>query len=115
MPAVVISPYVRREDIDDTIYDHTSIPRTICEILLKDEDFLSDREANANSFAKLLTLSAPRLKSDIPDFHELQWIQPDSRLTTFGAQRKSPRKNEIKLDKFQESMLWLEEAKQRAT
>lgn len=115
VPAIVISPYVRRGDIDNTIYDHTSIPRTIREILLKDDNFLSDREANANSFDKLLTLSTPRLKIDIPDFQ--QWKQPDSKLTTFSPPSKRPQKNEtkFKLDEFQESLLWLYEAKQRAT
>lgn len=59
VPAVVVSPYVARGTVDHAVYDHTSIIRTAREWFGFSGD-LGAREANARSFADLLSLAAPR-------------------------------------------------------
>jgi phospholipase C len=58
VPAVVVSPWIERGIIDSTLYDHTSILRTL------EERFnlaaLTDRDRVANSFSHLFTRTEPR-------------------------------------------------------
>ncbi|HKY29572.1 MAG TPA: alkaline phosphatase family protein [Pyrinomonadaceae bacterium] len=58
VPALVISPYVRRGVIDHTTYDHTSILATV-ERLFRFGP-LTRRDSDANDTLHLLSLNAPR-------------------------------------------------------
>jgi hypothetical protein len=58
VPAVVISPFIRRNVIDHRLYDHSSVIKTVGEIFRFGR--LTDRDGSANSLTHLLSLSAPR-------------------------------------------------------
>jgi phospholipase C len=52
VPAVVVSPYIAKGKIDNTIFDHTSLPATAAELLMKRRLLPSElwaRTAQANS------------------------------------------------------------------
>lgn len=70
VPAVVVSPWVPKGVIDDTEYDHSSLPKTLVDIfseLGKGRTF-TNRINCANSFHKLCSLqSARKDKPVIPD------------------------------------------------
>ncbi|MGH7089432.1 MAG: alkaline phosphatase family protein, partial [Stellaceae bacterium] len=58
VPAVVVSPYIRRRTIDHRLYDHSSIPRTIEDAFGLDP--LTARDRAANTLMPLLFLADPR-------------------------------------------------------
>jgi phospholipase C len=63
VPAVVISPYIAAGTIDHTVYDHTSALSTARKLFLGagwENNFLTERDRNANTFDSLLTLATPR-------------------------------------------------------
>jgi phospholipase C len=72
VPAIVVSPYVPKKTIASTLYDHTSIARTI------EERFnlpaLTARDAAANSLGSIASLTEPR--TDAP-----QKITPPKQLS----------------------------------
>ena len=73
VPALVISPYIRKGIIDHTIYDHTSMLNSI-EKLFKMTN-LTQRDKAANDFLHLLSLNTPR--SDSPAILPDPAINPD--------------------------------------
>jgi phospholipase C len=66
VPAVIVSPRIPKGVVDHTIYDHTSVARTVRKRFGIGTP-LSDRERSANDFAHLFTLETPRPLSDMPD------------------------------------------------
>lgn len=67
VPAVVISPLVPRNTIDQTVYDHSSVLATVERLFgLKP---LTKRDATANDFLHLFKLPAPRIDAPtvLPD------------------------------------------------
>jgi phospholipase C len=65
VPAVLISPFIGRETIVKTEFDHTSIPATVKEVFGLGS-FLTSRDAKANVFSGVPQLAHPR--ADVPDF-----------------------------------------------
>ena len=61
VPAVVISPFIEKNVIDGTVYDHSSLLATV-EIIFGLRP-LTARDAAASNLIKLLTRSAPRTDS----------------------------------------------------
>jgi len=59
VPAVVVCPYIERQTIDHTVYDHTSISATLRERFGFPKP-LTRRDAAANTFGSLASLPAPR-------------------------------------------------------
>lgn len=59
VPAILISPFVKKNSLDDTIYEHASIPATLKK-LFNLPDFLTERDKHANTFEGALTLKNPR-------------------------------------------------------
>ncbi|MBV9085654.1 MAG: alkaline phosphatase family protein [Acidobacteriaceae bacterium] len=61
-PAVVISPWIAQGTIDHTVYDHTSGIAMARKLFIPDwqNNFLTERDRQANTFESLLTLDAPR-------------------------------------------------------
>jgi phospholipase C len=65
VPALVISPFIRAGTIDHTLYDHTSILKTVDKLFgLNGQLNLSNRVRAAQDFSKVLTLTTPR--TEIP-------------------------------------------------
>lgn len=65
VPAVVISPYIPKATVDiHTVYDHSSICASAKELFGLPQ-FLTRRDAQANTFLKLANLAQPR--SDTPE------------------------------------------------
>jgi phospholipase C len=62
VPAVIVSPHIPRGTIDHTVYDHASIVKTLGRIFKFAR--LTERDAQANSFLHLLSLS--RARNDAP-------------------------------------------------
>jgi hypothetical protein len=63
VPAILVSPYVEKGQVDSTIYEHSSLPATI-RILFDLPEGLTARDKAANTFEKNLSRSIPR--SDTP-------------------------------------------------
>jgi phospholipase C len=64
VPAVLISPLIPRRTLDPTVYDHSSLPATV-KRLFGLPDFLTRRDAAANTFEGVASLGTARL--DTPD------------------------------------------------
>lgn len=77
VPAVVVSPLIPRQTVDSTVYDHSSLVRTIGKIFGFSP--LTKRDAAAEDFLHLFSLKTPR--TDAP----LQAPEPaDSGITCSG-------------------------------
>jgi hypothetical protein len=77
VPTVVVSPLIPAGTWDDTLYDHTAIPRTVRELFAPGTAPLSAREAVSPTFARLASLAAAR--TDLPDLSALtQPVSPAS-------------------------------------
>lgn len=63
VPAVIVSPYIPRNTVDHTLYDHSSVLATLERML--DMPPLTKRDATANCLQHLLSLQTPR--SDCPE------------------------------------------------
>jgi phospholipase C len=63
VPAILVSPFVEKGNVDSTIYEHSSLPASI-KTLFDLPDGLTARDKAANTFEKNLSLSTPR--SDTP-------------------------------------------------
>ena len=77
VPAVLISPYIEQGTICHTVFDHTSIIKTIINCFgLKDAEgnpaTMLEREKAASDFSEVLTLTEAR--TDMPDIQPL--LQP---------------------------------------
>ena len=64
VPAILISPYIRKGTIVGESFDHTSIPTTLKD-LFKLESFLTNRDAKAQIFSGVPDMASPR--SDTPE------------------------------------------------
>jgi phospholipase C len=58
LPAIIVSPHIRKNVIDHRLYDHSSIPATVEEAF--DVPALTARDKAANSATALLNLADPR-------------------------------------------------------
>jgi phospholipase C len=65
VPAVVISPFIRRGTVDHEPHDHTSVAATLRELFAPGAEPLTARDKWATSFRHLLNLDAAR--TDLPD------------------------------------------------
>ncbi len=60
VPAVLISPWIPAGTVDNTVYDHASIPATVRKVLNVDAPPLTNRDRVTNTFDRCLTLGQPR-------------------------------------------------------
>ena len=65
VPALLVSPWVRKGRVDHQVYDHTSLLATV-KTLFGLPDFLTRRDAQANTLAEGNFLAAPRPLADTP-------------------------------------------------
>jgi phospholipase C len=63
VPAILVSPFVEKGQVDSTVYEHSSLPATL-KTLFSLPDGLTARDKAANTFEKNLSRSTPR--SDTP-------------------------------------------------
>ena len=59
VPAILVSPWVEKGQVDSTVYEHASLPATI-RVLFNLPEALTARDRVANTFEKDLTRSTPR-------------------------------------------------------
>ncbi len=67
VPAVLISPWIERGTVDQTVYDHASIPATARKVLDVDAPPLTRRVAMTNTFETVLNRATPR---ELPELEE---------------------------------------------
>jgi phospholipase C len=73
VPTIAVSPWISRGTLDDTRYDHASIPHTVRELFCPGASPLSARDAGVASFAHLAgALDRPRRGDELPSFDYLQ-------------------------------------------
>ncbi|MBO3746710.1 hypothetical protein J5X84_11585 [Streptosporangiaceae bacterium NEAU-GS5] len=65
VPAIIVSPLVPKGTVVDTMFEHASVPATLRAVFAPRERPLTARDAQANTFEKVLSLDAPR--DDLPD------------------------------------------------
>lgn len=58
VPAVIVSPLIPKGTVDHTVYDHSSVPKTLEQLFGLQP--LTKRDAAANSVVPLLSLTTPR-------------------------------------------------------
>ncbi len=78
VPAIVVSPFIKKGVIDSVIYDHTSVLATLERLFGLDN--LTERDKNANDFLHLFSLTEAR--ADTPQ------ILPDIELSGFNCGEK---------------------------
>jgi phospholipase C len=67
VPAVIVSPWIKRGKVDSTVYDHTSIIQTIRSLFAPGQPALTERDAQAQSFSHLFqTSTEPRRGNELP-------------------------------------------------
>jgi phospholipase C len=64
VPAILVSPWVEKGQIDSTLYEHASLPATV-EALFGLPEALTARDRAANTFLKNLSRSTPRTDTPI--------------------------------------------------
>jgi phospholipase C len=91
VPALLVSPWVE-PGVDATVYDHASIPATLNALFgLGPANFLSRRDAAANTFNKNLSLAAPRgllgaFQADTTNGPPLEVLAPPTAATSGTTQ-----------------------------
>ncbi len=108
VPAIVISPWIRRGTIDDTVYDHSSIPATVRALFAPGAGPLTacprSRDGMANTFHHLLALATPREGSALPS------LPPSDAMTVAELAATPPVQDapeDQELDEFERSLVWL--------
>jgi phospholipase C len=96
VPAVVVSPYIEAETVDDRVYDHSSIPRTVFDALGVDTH-LTERDKAAENVLHLLTREEPRPAPPLP--------APPAEIAAAVAAEGSP--EPVELDDFQRGLVEL--------
>jgi phospholipase C len=98
VPAVVISPLIPKETVDDTVYDHSSIPATVSACFGLDEH-LTKRDEAAHTVLPLLTLNEKRAPAVLPP------TKPE-RVRRAVAREAAP-EEPVELDDLQRSLIEL--------
>jgi phospholipase C len=83
VPAVIVSPWIQRHTVDETLYDHTAIIQTVRSVYAPGKPALTQRDKQANVFRHLVkTDGAPRRGSELPTTRPLT----DAEAATLEAQ-----------------------------
>ncbi|MEE9372548.1 MAG: alkaline phosphatase family protein [Saprospiraceae bacterium] len=96
VPTILISPHLENRNVDHTLYDHTSIIKTVLENFSIKET-LTERVRNANSF--LANIGKPIKKTWLKKKVKLHANDPET--LTFGAVRNAP----LELNDFQKDLV----------
>jgi phospholipase C len=115
VPAILVSPFVEKDRVDSTVYEHSSLPATV-KILFDLPEGLTARDKAANTFEKNLSRTVPRTDAPLtlPVPGEPEVIQRHRALLRANALEKWRRgevqKSEISeepLSGFQEALVGL--------
>jgi phospholipase C len=99
VPAIVVSPYVEAGTVDDRVYDHSSVVRTVFDTLGVDAH-LTARDEAAENVLHLLTRAEPRPAPPLP--------APPAQLMAAVAAEGS--REPVELDDFQRGLVDLARA-----
>ncbi len=83
VPAVFVSPWIPAGMVDQTLYEHASIPATVRKLFQVSAAPLSSRDAQAKTFEGITTLDQPRT-DDFPEIEEPQ-INEEQRKPKVGV------------------------------
>jgi phospholipase C len=86
VPAVIISPYIKKGTVSHTLFEHASLPATAAAQFIQTPSAVSNRERFANNLLSLLDITV--LNDDQPDFS----AQP-AVLTAAASSAASPAAN----------------------
>ena len=115
VPAILVSPYIEKGQVDSTIYEHSSVPATL-RTLFNLPEALTARDKAANTFEKNLSRSTPRTDTlvTLPVPGEAEEIRRNRELLQINALEKWRRgevdQTQISYDPvsdFQESLVML--------
>ncbi len=101
VPTIVVSPWVKPGSVDPTHYDHTSIIATARNLFAPNAPPLTKRDAAAPDILDLLTEAEPHAPIVVPQPIP---AQAAAAATALGAHIG------LKLDEFDESLIWLAQA-----
>ena len=59
VPAIMVSPYIAKSQVEHTQYEHASVPATLKK-LFDLSDFLTERDRAASTFEEIISLDQPR-------------------------------------------------------
>jgi phospholipase C len=100
VPTIAVSPWIPPATLDDTPYDHASIPHTLRQLFAPGASPLSARDARAASFAHLVgTVERPRRGDQLPSLEKL-WRPPAALVDL----ERTPTALETPPDNFQRSL-----------
>ncbi|MCA1672552.1 MAG: alkaline phosphatase family protein, partial [Actinobacteria bacterium] len=100
VPTIAVSPWISPGTLDDTPYDHASIPRTVRELFAPGASPLSARDAGVASFAHLAgAVDHPRRGDELPNLEDL--LTPPAGLVDVAPDLTAP---EAPPDDFQRSL-----------
>ena len=115
VPAIVVSPFVPA-GVVHTVFDHTSIPATLARVFQLGR-FLTSRDAAANTFEGVASLSAPR--TSVPDLSQAATAAPGlvstraGRTTVMAGESEEVQAEVEELSDFQQELLELARALER--
>jgi phospholipase C len=94
VPAVLVSPYIDAGTIVDTVFDHSSIPAMVKKTFGL-PDFLTRRDAAANTFEHVFTRETPR--TDAPANLSVLAPPPAAPLDEWGDEQAGPAEMQAQL------------------
>lgn len=101
VPTIAVSPWILPGTLDDTRYDHASIPHTVRQLLAPGASPLSARDAGVESFAHLVgAVDRPRRDHELPSLEDL--LTPPAVLV--DVTRDAASLEEASPDDFQRSL-----------
>ena len=115
VPAIVVSPFVPA-GVVHTVFDHTSIPATLARVFQLGR-FLTSRDAAANTFDDVASLSAPR--TSVPDLSQAASAAPAlvstraGRTIVMAGESEDSQAEVEELSDFQHELLELARALER--
>ena len=99
VPALLISPWADAGAVDDTLYDHTSVARTLRSLFAPSSAPLSEREEQAHSFLPTLRRrDRPRPPEDLPDLSDRTTPRPPGSVTRAAVPEQSSAPDEFALE-----------------
>lgn len=104
VPAIVVSPYIARQTVVNTVFDHTSIIATVRK-LFNITDHLTERDANAASLDECLNLTTARTDAPV-DIRDV--VPVPLKMAAFGAMtatEPAPGEATPPLSDYQEQLL----------
>jgi phospholipase C len=105
VPTVIVSPWIPRHTVDETLYDHTSIIRTVRSTFAPTQPALTERDAQSNVFRHLLkTAGQPRRGAELPTTRPLTDVQAAALEAALGLETVPDLETLVVSDEFEDAM-----------